>query len=129
MGKPELGIRGVLFFAIDIINSKAMYIPSSSEYAEQLVLNGNFPGIIGEPTKDPETGFIELDGISSRKLQILPGLTAGAKVVPYNEVLIDDDVIVVASLMTDDSAADVVSSSSLVLITSTLSLLAAFLCL
>merc|ERR1712176_138343 len=128
MGKPELGIRGVLFFAIDIINSKAMYIPSSSEYAEQLVLNGNFPGIIGEPTKDPETGFIELDGISSRKLQILPGLTAGAKVVPYNEVLIDDNVIV-ASLMTDDSAADVVSSSSLVLITSTLSLLAAFLCL
>ena len=80
-------LRAVLFFVIDIHNGTGTFLPSNSEYAKQLVLVGEFPEVNGTPQEDPATGFIELDGLKSRKLQILPGITVSSPKVPFDNTL------------------------------------------
>jgi len=80
-------LRAVLFFVIEVTVGKGTFLPSSSEYAKQLVLVGEFPEVNGTPQEDPSTGFIELDGLKSRKLQILPGITVSSPKVPFDNNL------------------------------------------
>ncbi|KAL3912424.1 MAG: hypothetical protein SGARI_001165 [Bacillariaceae sp.] len=78
--------RGVLFYVIDIINETATYVPcdgSSKEYSRELVLQGEYPNTNGAP-KELENGQIFIDGVVSRKLQLIPGLTVSTAIVPYN---------------------------------------------
>ena len=81
-------VRDCLFFVTDVRSSfkaidpsydvvpKATYLPSSSEYAAELVREGNFLDSDGNsitPTELPD-GRIDLVGVQSRKRQIVPGI-------------------------------------------------------
>ena len=84
----------VLFFVINVRDQKAIYIPSSNEFATKLVLNGRFQmaGPDGKLSVPPEyvevrqndTGIIELPTVLSRKKQIMPALLKSLENTPYN---------------------------------------------
>jgi len=88
---------GVLFFIIDIREGKAIYIPSSNEFATDLVLNGKFQmaEMDGKLTNPPQyaspalverngTQVIELPTVLSRKQQIMPALLVSLESTPYD---------------------------------------------
>ena len=61
------GLDDILLFVVDILNEKAIYLSSSSS-ADSLVQRA-----WGVPM-DTQKGRIELDGVLSRKKQIIPAL-------------------------------------------------------
>ena len=77
--------RAVLFFLMDVRNETAIsFCGGNNTYVQQLVLQGVYSGIIGAPLEDPVTGTIALEGLVSRKLQILPGITIAASKVSFD---------------------------------------------
>ena len=69
-----------------LLKEQATYIPcigESSAYTRELVLEGDFPDTNGPPI-ELENGQILLDGVLSRKLQLIPGLTVSTGIVPYS---------------------------------------------
>jgi len=65
--------HAVLFFVIDIIEERAIFIPSSSTFGTDLILNG-FPNA----KRNNGNSYIELPGVVSRKKTIMPALIDAA---------------------------------------------------
>lgn len=77
--------RAVLFFLIDVRGETATsFCGGNNTYVQQLVLQGVYSGLIGAPLEDPVTGTIALEGLISRKSQILPGITIAASKVSFD---------------------------------------------